>query len=104
MASELIKAILETEETCAVKENEAKKKAEAKKQQAKSDAAKIIADAHKQVEKMLEDDKAAISASAEQRLAKERKKTDVECGRLSEKAAKNLDRVTAMAAEALVKR
>ena len=46
MASEMIRSILETEEDCKAKETEARKKAEARKQQAKEDAAEIISKAN----------------------------------------------------------
>ncbi|MBQ8132859.1 MAG: hypothetical protein IJ192_00360 [Clostridia bacterium] len=103
MASEFIKKVLETEEKCKAEESQARNQAEAKKQQSKTDAANIVAEAHRQVEKMLEDDRSAILGSTEKNLAKEKKKMQAECDVLSEKAKKNTDRVTTLVLEALVK-
>ena len=74
-----------------------------KKQKAKTDSAKIISDAQKQVEKMLENDRQAIEVSIGQRLEKERKHIDDECAVLSETAEKNLDVVTETVVRSLVR-
>lgn len=94
MASEFIKSVLEAEEEFKKKELEVSRQAEEKKQKAKIDSAKLLSDSHKQVEKMLEDDRQAISISTRQRLEKEKKNIDEECAELSKTAEKNLDRVT----------
>ena len=101
MASEIIKAILAAEEECKQKETEARKKAETKKRQAVIDAENLVSDAKKQVEKMVEDDKAAITKSADQRLEKQKAKFSTECDALSAKASKNLNRVTDMVIKSL---
>ena len=103
MASEFIQSVLETEEECKNKEIRAAKQAEEKKQKAKTDSAKIISDAKKQVEKMLENDRQAIEVSIGQRLEKERKHIDDECAVLSETAEKNLDVVTETVVRSLVR-
>lgn len=103
MASEFIQSVLKAEEECKNKELQAIKQAEEKKQRAKTDSARLISDAQKQVEKMLEDDKQAINTSTGQRLEKERKHIDEECAALSRTAGKNLDRVTDLVMEYLVR-
>ena len=75
MAKDFLKAILEAEENCRNKENEAKKKAEERKISARTDSEKCISDAKKDVEKMLEDDKKAVSKSIDIRLKKEAEKS-----------------------------
>ncbi len=102
MASEFIKAVLEAEEECKNKELQAAKQAEEKKQKAKTDSARLISDARKQVEKMLEDDRQSINTSTGQRLEKERKHIDEECADLSRTAEKNLDKVTELVMKSLV--
>ncbi len=104
MASDFINAVLKTEEECRQKETEARKQAEEKKLRAKIDSAQILSEAHRQVEKMLADDKAAISESTRIRFEKDRKKMEAECRKISEKAEKNLERVTLLAVEALVQK
>ncbi len=101
MASEMIRSILETEEDCKAKETEARKKAEARKQQAKEDAAEIISKANKQVDEMVKNDAAAIASSSQRRLDKQKQKFSGECDALSAKAAKNIGRVTDMVIAAL---
>lgn len=101
MASEIIKAILAAEEECKQKETEARKKAEAKKRQAGIDADNLVADAKKQVDKMIDDDKSAITKSADQRLEKQKVKFNTEFDALSKKAEKNIDRVTDMVIKAI---
>ena len=103
MASEFIQSVLKAEEECKNKELEAAKHAEEKKQKSKTDSAKIISDARKQVEKMLEDDRQAINTSTEERLEKERKHIDEECAGLSRTAEKNLDKVTELVMRSLVR-
>ena len=79
MASELIKAILETEKECREKEADAKAQAEIKKQEALKKAREIVENAEQQTSKMLKDDKQAISASSKRQLEKEKQKTKKEC-------------------------
>lgn len=101
MAKDLLKSVLELEEQCRSREAEAKKLADAKKQKAKDDSAKLISDARKSVEKMLEDDAAAVTKSADLRLEKEKLKFKTECESLSKKAEGNRERVTALVIDAL---
>ena len=101
MAKDLLKAVLDVEEQCRSREAEAKKLAEAKKQKAKSDSAKLISEAKKSVEKMLEDDSAAVTKSADARLEKEKVKFRAECDELSKKADGNRARVTALVIDAI---
>lgn len=101
MASEFIAEILKTEDECKMQESEAKKLAEEKKLRAKDDAAKLIADAKKQVEIMLRDDAAAVANSSEQRMIKERVNVQKECDELSARAKRNTDRVTKLVAKAI---
>ncbi len=103
LAKDFLKAILEAEENCRNKENEAKKKAEERKISARTDSEKCISDAKKDVEKMLEDDKKAVSKSIDIRLKKEAEKSGEECKILSRKADNNRSRVISMAVEELVK-
>ena len=101
MASELIKAILETERECREKEADAKAQAEMKKQEALKKAREIVENAEQQTSKMLKDDKQAISASSKRQLEKEKQKTKKECDEISAAAEKNLDRVTRLVIEML---
>ena len=101
MASEMIQSILKTEEDCKTREAEARKKAEARKQQAKDDAAALISEAHKQVDSMVNNDAAAIASSAQRRLDKQKQKFSGECKSLSDKAAKNIGKVTEQVIAAL---
>ena len=101
MASELIKAVLEAEKECRQKEIDAKEKAELKKQDTLLKAREIVENAEKQTDKMLKDDKQAISGSSKRQLEKEKQKTKKECDEISAAAAKNLDRVTRLVIEML---
>ena len=101
MASELIKAVLDAEKECKQKESDARKKAEDKKQSAILEAREIVENAEKQTDKMLKDDKQAISGSSKRQLEKDKQKTKKECDEISAAAAKNLDRVTRLVIEML---
>ena len=101
MASELIKAVLEAEKECKQKEMNAREQAELKKQDTLLKAREIVENAEKQTDKMLKDDKQAISGSSKRQLEKEKQKTKKECDEISAAAAKNLDRVTRLVIEML---
>lgn len=97
----MIEAILQTEEECRKKEADAREHAEEKKRNARTDSARIISDARREVDKMLRDDAAAIEKSSQLELERDRKKTDAQCSELCSKADKNLDRVTKLVVEAI---
>lgn len=101
MASDLIKAVLAAEEECRKKQSDAVTQAEIKKQEARQKAKEIVENAQSQAEKMLQDDYRAISGSSDRQLEKEKVKTKKECDELSERAAKNTDRVTRLVIEML---
>jgi len=101
MASELIKAVLEAEKECRKKEADAKAQAEIKKQDTLRQAREIVENAEKQTDKMLRDDRQAISGSSKRQLEKEKQKTKKECDEISAAAARNLDRVTRLVIEML---
>lgn len=89
------------DEECKQKESDARKKAEDKKQSAILEAREIVENAEKQTDKMLKDDKQAISGSSKRQLEKDKQKTKKECDEISAAAAKNLDRVTRLVIEML---
>ena len=64
-------------------------------------AREIVENAEQQTNKMLKDDKQAISASSKRQLEKEKQKIKKECDEISAAAEKNLDRVTRLVIEML---
>ncbi len=101
MADQFIKSVLETEEECRRKEADAKSLADTKKQNAKLEAERIVAEAKESVEKMLKDDAEAIAKSSDKQMEREKLKLEEECRKLSETADKNRSRVTSLVVDML---
>ncbi len=103
MASDMLKAVLDTEHECSLRETEAKKQAEADKQQAKQRASEMVAAAVRQSEDALTENRKALEKQSETELQKARQDAGAECGKLSANARKNMDRVQKLVVEMLTR-
>ena len=76
--------------------------ADTKKQNAKIEAERIILEAKKSVDEMLQQDADAIAKSSDKQLQREKDALRLKCEELSKTADKNRSRVTKLAAQLLV--
>ena len=101
MASEMLKAVLEAEKKCSQKEADARKEAELDKQNARAQAKTLIADTQRESEKMLKKRELEMTQMTEMELERARADVQIECGRLSKNARKNIGSVTKHVVEML---
>lgn len=103
MASEMLKAVLDTEAQCSAKEAEAKKEAELYIQSSKQQAAKLVANAKQDAEQMLADNETDMGKKSEAELKKAREEAQTQCAAISVNAEKNIGRVKKLVVEMLTK-
>ncbi len=93
MASEMLKAVLQTEQECADRQAAARQQAEADKQAAKRQAAELVAQAQKQSEAMLAENEETIAQQSEKERQLAQQEVQKQCEAISSTAAGNLERV-----------
>ncbi len=101
MASEMLKAVLDTEAECSAKEAEAKKEAELYIQSSREQASGLVAQAKQEAEQLLADNEKDIAARSDAELQKARKEAQTECEAVSANAERNIGRVKKLVVEML---